>query len=239
MFDPIRVRRDIDERRLRPGPEAPRAAARRFGGRNWPKTFADRLTAPLPGMRDVVKMMREAGPRTALLADAPRIPVTRAPVLPRAEAGQILVTWVGHATYVVQIGGLTVLTDPVWSRRIPGVPTRLTPQGVDWSTLPPIDAVGEIGGRYPGLDLALMPVGAYEPSWFMRPVHLHPDEAVRACLDLGAKRMATMHWGTFMLSAEPLLEPVERAVKAWAEAGQAREDLWNLAVGETRALPQD
>jgi hypothetical protein len=51
--------------------------------------------------------------------------------------------------------------------------------------------------------------------------------------------MATMHWGTFMLSAEPLLEPVERAVKAWAEAGQAREDLWNLAVGETRALPQD
>jgi L-ascorbate metabolism protein UlaG (beta-lactamase superfamily) len=84
-----------------------------------------------------------------------------------------------------------------------------------------------------------MPVGAYEPSWFMRPSHLDPDEAVRACVDLGATRMATMHWGTFLLSAEPLLEPVERAVTAWAAAGLARDGLWDLAVGETRALPQD
>jgi L-ascorbate metabolism protein UlaG (beta-lactamase superfamily) len=98
---------------------------------------------------------------------------------------------------------------------------------------------GEIGARYPGIDLALLPVGAYEPAWFMRPVHMNPDEAVRACADLGARRMATMHWGTFLLSAEPLLEPVERAASAWAAAGRRRDDLWTLAVGESRALPQD
>jgi L-ascorbate metabolism protein UlaG (beta-lactamase superfamily) len=98
---------------------------------------------------------------------------------------------------------------------------------------------GEIGARYPGIDLALLPVGAYEPAWFMRPVHMDPDEAVRACADLGARRMATMHWGTFLLSAEPLLEPVQRAEAAWAAAGRPRADLWTLAVGESRALPQD
>ena len=44
-------------------------------------------------------------------------------------------------------------------------------------------------------------------SWFMRPMHMNPEEAVRAAGDLGARRMATMHWGTFALTAEPLLEP--------------------------------
>jgi hypothetical protein len=48
--------------------------------------------------------------------------------------------------------------------------------------------------------------------------------------------MATMHWGTFVLSAEPLLDPVRTAVSAWAGAGRPREDLWDLAVGETRMM---
>ena len=93
---------------------------------------------------------------------------------------------------------------------------------------------GEIAARHPGLDLALLPVGAYEPNWFMKPVHMNPAEAVQACEDLGAGRMATMHWGTFVLSAEPLLDPVRKAAQAWAEAGRPREDLWDLAIGETR-----
>jgi hypothetical protein len=48
--------------------------------------------------------------------------------------------------------------------------------------------------------------------------------------------MATMHWGTFILSGEPLLEPLERARQAWAAAGRPRADLWDLATGETRVL---
>ena len=94
----------------------------------------------------------------------------------------------------------------------------------------------QIAGRYPGIDLALMPVGAYEPFWFMRTMHVNPEEAVRATIECGATRMAPMHWGTFLLSVEPLLEPMEKATKAWADAGRPREDLWDLAVGETRTI---
>ena len=50
------------------------------------------------------------------------------------------------------VGGLTVLTDPVWSRRIPGVRPRLTPAGVDWDALPPIDAVLISHNHYDHLD---------------------------------------------------------------------------------------
>ncbi|MGH3656393.1 MAG: MBL fold metallo-hydrolase, partial [Micromonosporaceae bacterium] len=95
---------------------------------------------------------------------------------------------------------------------------------------------GEIGRRHPDIELALLPVGAYQPRWFMKRVHLSPEEAVRACLDVGAPRMATMHWGTFALSREPLLAPLEESVAAWSETGRPAHDLWTLAVGETRML---
>jgi L-ascorbate metabolism protein UlaG (beta-lactamase superfamily) len=94
----------------------------------------------------------------------------------------------------------------------------------------------EIGARHPDIDLALLPVGAYEPRWFMRPMHCNPAEAVQACVDLGSPRMATMHWGTFVLSGEPLLDPPARAAEAWSSAGRSPNDLWTLAVGESRSL---
>ena len=67
----------------------------------------------------------------------------------------------------------------------------------------------EIGKRFPDIDIALMPIGAYEaPSG--RDVHLNPEEAVQAFAELGAKVMIPMHYGTFNLGNEPLAEPVER-----------------------------
>ncbi len=322
-------------------PETPESSevsqSRGVARRRWPSSFADRLTTPLPGFREVLSVMWHGGFRTDV-GDADQIPVRRSG-LPRAAATDVIVTWVGHATFIVQIGGLTVLTDPVWSRKIPGVRQRLTPPGVAWSDLPKIDAVvishnhydhldaatvrrlpkdtaifvpakvaswftrrgfrnvteldwwesAEIGGvtfdfvpahhwsrrtlwdtcrtlwggwvlgwgdrrvyfagdtaygerfaqigeRYPGIDLALMPVGAYEPRWFMKVTHVDPAQAVQACVDVGARRMATMHWGTFVLSAEPLLGPVREAREAWAAHGLDPDDLWDLAVGESRVL---
>ncbi|WP_412538965.1 MBL fold metallo-hydrolase [Longispora sp. K20-0274] len=299
--------------------------------------FRDRLTDPLPGLGTVFKVLRSGGlrPKGDALADVPNLPVRR-DGLPALADGQASVTWVGHASYVVRIGRLTVLTDPVWSRKIPGVPARWTPPGVDWADLPSVDAVvishnhydhldaptikrlprdtavfvplglgrwftkrgftavteldwyehatlaglrldfvpahhwsrrtltdtcrslwggwildervffagdtgygryfGEIGARYPEIDVALMPVGAYAPRWMMKPVHMDPADAVRATGDLGARRMATMHWGTFGLTREPVLEPVTLARRAWADAGRAPEDLWDLAVGESRVF---
>jgi len=65
----------------------------------------------------------------------------------------------------------------------------------------------EYGRSFPDLDVALLPIGAYEPRWFMRPVHMNPAEALTAFRELGARFMLPMHWGTFDLTDEPLDEP--------------------------------
>ncbi|GIF78343.1 MBL fold metallo-hydrolase [Asanoa siamensis] len=306
-----------------------------------PRGFADRLTAPLPSARDVARMAREPRPSAAeqaragaVLALPPRTSLP--PVGPDTTA----VTWVGHATFVVRTGGHTILTDPVWSRRIPPFIARYTPPGVDWAALPRIDAVvishnhydhldaptirrlprstpmlvpaglahwfrrrgfrdvtdldwwqsrrigaltctfvpthhwsrrgltdtnrslwggwvlatdggptiyfagdtgygprfAEVAARRRGLDVALLPIGAYEPRWFMRNQHMNPEDAVRAAADLGVRRVVPMHWGTFALSTEPLLEPPERLRTAWQAAGRDPSDLWRLGIGETRTM---
>lgn len=285
-----------------------------------------------------MRIMRTGGFRGST-ANADRIPVLRSG-LPSLAPDTASWTWVGHASYLVRIGGANVLIDPVWSTKIPGTPPRLTPPGIAWADLPPIDAVlishdhydhldaptikrlprdtpilaglglarwfrrrgftrvteldwwqsaevagvrfdftpthhwsrrgpfdtcatlwggwvitgpdgartyhagdsgygprfAEVGQRYPGIDVAMMPIGAYEPRWFMRPLHMNPAEAVQALDDLGARRMATMHWGTFVLTREPVDEPPQVARKEWASAGLDPENLWLLAVGETRTL---
>ena len=55
--------------------------------------------------------------------------------------------------------------------------------------------------------LALLPIGAYEPRWFMKDIHMNPAEAVQAHLDLGAARSIGMHFGTFRLTPEGIDEP--------------------------------
>ncbi|HEX5761010.1 MAG TPA: MBL fold metallo-hydrolase, partial [Thermoanaerobaculia bacterium] len=61
----------------------------------------------------------------------------------------------------------------------------------------------ELGRRFAPIDVALLPIGAYEPRWFMRYQHLDPAEAWRAFGDLGARRLVAMHWGVFDLTDEP------------------------------------
>jgi L-ascorbate metabolism protein UlaG (beta-lactamase superfamily) len=70
------------------------------------------------------------------------------------------------------------------------------------------DGFKEIGERY-DIDVALLPIGAYDPP-SGREVHMNPEEAVQAFLELKAKRLVPMHYGTFRLSYEPLHEPPER-----------------------------
>ncbi|MGI9182774.1 MAG: MBL fold metallo-hydrolase [Longimicrobiaceae bacterium] len=276
---------------------------------------------------------------------------------PHAPADELRVTWVGHATFLIQVGSLNLLTDPVWSRRASPVqwagPARFNAPGIRFEDLPPIDAVllshdhydhldeptvrrlqGRFGDRlkwfvplafrdwfaargvkhvteldwweeavlagpegglriialpaqhwtsrtpwdrqkklwcswavvapggprvyfggdsgwfpdYPLLgarvgpfDLTLLPIGAYEPRWFMRPVHMNPEEAVRAYRELGGEGVfAAMHWGTFRLTDEDPLEPPERTRAAWGAAELPRERLWIPAHGETRVvLPRE
>jgi L-ascorbate metabolism protein UlaG (beta-lactamase superfamily) len=311
--------------------------------RVWPRSFADRLTEPLPGLRTLVRAVRECviRPPAHTLRQVPLLPFAPGP-LPEPGPGAVSVTWAGHASWVIRVGGLTVLTDPVWSRRIPATPARITPVGVPWEDLPPVDAVvishnhydhldaptlrrlprgtallvpaglgawcrrrgftrvteldwwgsaeiggvrfdfvpahhwsrrtltdscrslwggwvltdlagghrvyfagdtgygdcfTEIGRAHPGIDLALLPIGAYAPRRLLKAVHLDPEEAVQAFLDLGAAVMAPMHWATFLLSSEPPLEPLTRLHAAWSAIGLPPESLCALPIGASHVVP--
>ncbi|MAZ06458.1 MBL fold metallo-hydrolase [Marinobacter sp. SS8-8] len=68
----------------------------------------------------------------------------------------------------------------------------------------------DIGELFAPIDLALLPIGAYDPRWFMAPVHVAPEEAVRIHQDIGARQSVAMHWGTFVLTDEPMDEPPRR-----------------------------
>jgi L-ascorbate metabolism protein UlaG (beta-lactamase superfamily) len=91
----------------------------------------------------------------------------------------------------------------------------------------------EIGQRLSPIDLALVPIGAYEPRWFMKDIHMNPAEAVQAHLDLGARQSIAMHFGTFQLTPEGIDEPVRDLVKALGERGVPAERFRPLEVGES------
>jgi N-acyl-phosphatidylethanolamine-hydrolysing phospholipase D len=280
-----------------------------------------------------------AGPTPSVAPDMARIQ--------RPSAAQV--TWVGHATVLVQADGLNVLTDPIFSERASPLsflgPRRAQPPGVALVDLPPIDVVvishnhydhldrpsiealarrssqtlflvplglkgfmedagarrvvelgwwhsqEERGVRFmltpvqhwsarglfdrfetlwggwamqgPGLvwtfsgdtgyhaadfratrerllprriDLALIPIGAYEPRWFMRDQHVNPDDAVNIARDLDARQALGIHWGTFELTDEALDQPPRDLADAKRRAGLGPGQFEVMAVGETRAV---
>lgn len=75
------------------------------------------------------------------------------------------------------------------------------------------EGFGDIGRQHGPFDLTIMPVGAYSPSW--PDIHMTPEEAVTAHLDVGGRLLLPVHWGTFTLALHPWAEPIERL---WAEA---------------------
>ncbi|MFD0985601.1 MBL fold metallo-hydrolase [Methyloligella solikamskensis] len=75
----------------------------------------------------------------------------------------------------------------------------------------------EIRQRIGPPDLALLPIGAYEPRWFMKPQHANPAEAVQMMTDLGAPQALGIHWGVFKLTDEGRNAPAEALIKALAE----------------------
>jgi N-acyl-phosphatidylethanolamine-hydrolysing phospholipase D len=91
-----------------------------------------------------------------------------------------------------------------------------------------------IGKKFGPFDLTLVPIGAYEPRKLMRPVHMDPEEAVQTQLDLRGKKMLGIHWGTFVLTDEPMDEPPKKLYEAVSKRQLTKEDFWALKIGETR-----
>jgi len=98
------------------------------------------------------------------------------------------------------------------------------------------EGFAEIGRRFPGLDAALLPIGAYDPPWFMEQQHLNPEQAVRAFGELGARDFFAMHWGTFKLTDEPLDEPPRRLAEEWRRRALDPARCRVLAVGESHVI---
>lgn len=281
----------------------------------------------------------------------PLLSVPSAFLTPRADPTTLTATWIGHTSALLQLGGLNILTDPIWSERASPLtfagPRRVTAPGVAFDDLPIIDAVvishnhydhldtntvnrliarfpaaawrvplgvadfvrakgaadvaecgwhdsttvgalrftcvpaqhfsgrgpfdrnrtlwcgwvlssdrssvyfagdtalnpsfADIGTRYGPFQLALMPIGAYDPRWFMRSVHMDPEECVAAVKQLAPAAQDTpvllaTHWGTFKLTDEPVAEPPHRMRRAWNGASLPPEKLWIARLGETRVF---
>ncbi len=83
--------------------------------------------------------------------------------------------------------------------------------------------------------LALVPIGAYDPRWFMAAQHVNPEEAMQMVLDLGAPRALGLHWGTFQLTDEAREEPAQRFLAAAARAGYAAGTCIPAEAGQVHA----
>ncbi|MEI7025772.1 MBL fold metallo-hydrolase [Paenibacillus sp. y28] len=92
----------------------------------------------------------------------------------------------------------------------------------------------EIGSRFT-IDTVFMPIGAYEPEWFMRISHINPEDAVQAYLDLDSREavFVPMHYGAYRLADDTGPEALERLYSAWAQRQLPDQRLRVLAIGET------
>jgi len=94
----------------------------------------------------------------------------------------------------------------------------------------------EVRRRHPGLALALLPIGAYEPRWFMRNNHMSPEEAVEALRLCGAAQAFGHHWGTFRLTNEGVERPAQDLAAALAKGAVSPDRFAALRPGEVRQV---
>jgi L-ascorbate metabolism protein UlaG (beta-lactamase superfamily) len=94
----------------------------------------------------------------------------------------------------------------------------------------------EIGARFGGFDLSLLPIGAYEPRWFMKSAHVNPEEAVKIHREVRSRRTVAIHWGTFPLTDEPLDRPLTDLAVARARHKLHAGEFVTLRHGETLKL---
>lgn len=92
----------------------------------------------------------------------------------------------------------------------------------------------EMGETHGGIDFGLIPIGAYDPRDFMKNSHCNPEEAVQIMQKMGVKQALAIHWGTFVLTAEPVDEPPVRLASAIKDAGLSNDVFIAPPIGATR-----
>jgi len=94
----------------------------------------------------------------------------------------------------------------------------------------------DVRQRFGEIDLALLPIGAYEPRWFMQVVHMNPAEAVQAHVDLDASESIGMHFGTFQMTAEGIDEPLHALEDACRDRNIPPSRFRTLGFGDSVRL---
>lgn len=98
-------------------------------------------------------------------------------------------------------------------------------------------SAGGFGAQWRGFDLAMIPVGAYEPRWFMKEQHVNPAEALQIHRDVGARRSLGVHWGVFALTDEALDQPPKDLALARQQTKVTEDEFFLMRIGETRQFP--
>jgi len=115
-----------------------------------------------------------------------------------------------------------------------------TPEGADdygpeYAHLPICPAFGQIGRHRGPFDLGLIPIGAYEPRWVMSPMHANPKDSVNIFSDTRCRRALGMHWGTWVLTEEDVMEPPRKLKEALKEKGIEEKGVFDVVdIGESR-----
>lgn len=91
----------------------------------------------------------------------------------------------------------------------------------------------QIKQKFGAMDLSLLPIGAYEPRWFMKDEHLNPDDAIQAHQDLGSKQSVAIHFGTFQLTDEGIEDPVIDLTKSLINSNLSSKDFIIPKNGQT------
>src|SRR5258706_153409 len=198
-------------------------------------------------------LRKRAGDFTRLVRHSVVTPRTGKTHKPRLVTnGELGVTFIGHSSFFLQIGGQNVVIDPNFARWL-FVLKRLRQPGLNLRDLPPMDVVlvtradfdhlhrqslRPIPPRFPALgrplspEPALPPLGASQPRQ-SRNAHPSPAGAPRAFLDLNSGWMVPMHYGTFLLSHEPIEEPLQLLDRE-AKAAGVKDKVVVLEEGVTR-----
>ena len=120
-------------------------------------------------------------------------------------------------------------------RAVPELPKEEDDYGEAYADLPYCPAFKQIGDLRGPFDLGLIPIGAYDPRYIMSSMHANPFDSVNIFVDTKCKRAMGIHWGTWVLTSEDVLEPPQLLKKAMARKGLPETGVFDVCdIGESR-----